>query len=107
MCPNNFTNYWVLSFLHVLRLLFLLLGLLLHLKSRLFTRSFLLKGEESPVCIRYDERLTIKHILLTCYDFIEIRESHFAAQSLRVLFQEISLEFFFGILKYINMFVRI
>ena len=33
--------------------------------------------------------LTIKHILLTCSDLIEIRKSHFTAQSLRMLFQEI------------------
>ena len=39
-----------------------------------------------------DECLTIEHILLTCSDFIEIRESHFTAKSLRMLFQDISPE---------------
>ena len=51
--------------------------------------SFLLKIEEPPVCIGCDEFLTIEHILLTCSDLIEVRESHFTAQSLRVLFHEI------------------
>ena len=32
---------------------------------------------------------TIEHILLTCSDFIEMRESHFTAKSLRMLFQDI------------------
>ena len=41
------------------------------------------------MCIGCDELLTIKHILLTCSDLIEIRQSHFTAQSLRELFQEI------------------
>ena len=40
-------------------------------------------------------------------DFTEIRESHFTAQSLRVLFQEISLEKIFNSLKGINIFGRI
>ena len=44
------------------------------------------------MCIGYDKRLTIEHILLTCSDFIEIRESHFIAKSLRMLFQDISPE---------------
>ena len=46
------------------------------------------------MCTGCDKRLTIEHILHTCSDFIEIRESHFADQSLCVLFQEISLEKF-------------
>ena len=49
------------------------------------THSFLLKGEEPPVCIRCDKRLTIEHILLTCSDFIEIRQSHFTAKSLHMV----------------------
>ena len=38
------------------------------------SHAFLLKGEEPPVCITCDELLTVKHILLFCSDFIEIRE---------------------------------
>ena len=57
------------------------------------THSFLLKGEEPQVCIVCNKRLTIEHILLTCSDFIEIRGSHFTAQSLRMLFQDISPDF--------------
>ena len=71
------------------------------------THSFLLKGEEPPMCIGCDELLTYEHILLTCSDFIEIRESHFTGQSLRVLFQEISPEKIFNFLKEINIFGKI
>ena len=42
------------------------------------------------MCIGCDKRLTIEHILLTCSDLIEIRECHFTAKSLRMLFQDIS-----------------
>ena len=68
------------------------------------THSFLLKGEKPPVCIGCDELLTIEHNLLNCSDLIEIRESHFTAQSLCVLFQEISPETIFNFLKEINNF---
>ena len=46
----------------------------LHFGHSFVTHSFLLKGEEPPVCIRCDELLTAEHILLTCSDLIEIRE---------------------------------
>ena len=45
-----------------------------------------------------DKRLTIEHILLTCSDLIEIRESHFTAKSLHMMFQDISSEKIFFLL---------
>ena len=66
----------------------------LHIGHSFITHSFLLTSEEPPMCIGCDECLTIEHILLTCSDFIEIRESHFTAKSLRMLFQDISPEIF-------------
>ena len=67
----------------------------LHPGHSYITHSFLLKGdrEEPPMCTGCDERLTIIRILLTCSDFIEIRESHFTAQSLRILFQSLRILF--------------
>ena len=52
----------------------------LHIGHSFITHSFLLKGEELPMCIGCDQHLTIEHILHTCSDFIEMRESHFTAQ---------------------------
>ena len=76
----------------------------LHIGHSFLIHSFLLKGEEPPVCIRCDKRLTIEHILLTCSDFIEIRERHFTAKSLCMLFKDISPEKIFNFLKEINIF---
>ena len=59
------------------------------------------------MCIRCDKRLTIEHILLICSDFIEIRESHFTAKSLRMKFKDISPENIFNVLKEINIFGNI
>ena len=79
----------------------------LHIGHSFITHSFLLKGEELPISTGCDELLTIEHILLTCSDLIEIRESHFTARSLRVLFQEILPEQIFNFLKEINIFGNI
>ena len=79
----------------------------LHIGHSVITHSFLLKGEEPPMCIRCDELLTIEHILLTCSGLVEIRERHFTAQSLHVLFQGISPEKIFNFLKEINIFGKI
>ena len=76
----------------------------LHIGHSFLTHSFLLKGEEPPVCIGCDKRLTLEHILLACLDFIEIRESHFTAKSLHILFKDISPEKIFYFLKEINIF---
>ena len=38
----------------------------LHIGHSFITHSFLLKGEEPPMCIGCDEVLTTEHILLTC-----------------------------------------
>ena len=79
----------------------------LHIGHSFITHSFLLKGEEPPVCIGCDEVLTIEHILLTCSDLMEIRERHLTGQSLRVLFQDIPPKKIFNFLKEINSFGKI
>ena len=58
------------------------------------------------MCIGCDKRLTIEHILLTIWDFTEIREGHFTAKSLCMLFQDISPEEIFYFLKQINIFEK-
>ena len=44
---------------------------------------------------------------MTCSDFIEIRENHFTANSLHMLFKDISPEKIFNFLKEINIFGKI
>ena len=59
------------------------------------------------MCIGCDQVLTVERILLTCSGLVEIRESHFTAQSLRVLFQDIPPVKIFNVLKEINIFGKI
>ena len=56
---------------------------------------------------RMYERLSTEHILITCSDCMETRESHFTAPSLRILFQEMELEKIFNFLKDINIFSKV
>ena len=82
--------------------------LYMHIGHSFLTHSFLLKGEEPPMCIGCDKRHVFNHrAYFTCSDFIEIRESHFTAKSLRMLFKDISPEKIFNFLKEINIFWKI
>ena len=63
----------------------------------------------SLVCVFLRRLLVpVEHILLTCSDFIEIRESHFTAKSLRMLFKDISPEKIFNfeiVFSYVCVFI--
>ena len=48
----------------------------LYIGHSYITQSFVLKGEELPVCIACDQRLTVEHILPFGSDIIEIGERH-------------------------------
>ena len=50
------------------------------------THSFLLKGEDLPLCIPCQEPFSMKHILLECTDFRIIRSRFFRVNSLNELF---------------------
>ena len=40
------------------------------------------------------ELLTVEYILLFCSDFVETKDQYFRAQALKVLFKEISLDYY-------------
>ena len=41
------------------------------------THSYLLKGDQMPECIPCYSALTVKHILIDCVDFMEVRQKYF------------------------------
>lgn len=53
------------------------------------THAYLLKGENAPQCTSCQEPLTVKHILITCKDFDEIRNKHYTAKTIRTLFRDV------------------
>ena len=70
------------------------------------THSFLLlKGEDHPFCIPYNESLSLEHVLLRCSDLTDLTEKYFRANSMRMLFRDVSLDSIFDFLKEINVFV--
>ena len=44
-----------------------------HIGYSYMTRSYLLKGDPMPECIPGYCALTVKHILIECVDFMEVR----------------------------------
>ena len=56
--------------------------------SRL-THSYLLSGDDSPTCQSCGIPLTVKHILVECANFRDIREKYFTVFSLADLFSRV------------------
>ena len=50
------------------------------------TYSYLLKGEEQPMCIRCDAPFTIKHVLLYFVDFENACNRYYRVSTLKELF---------------------
>ena len=73
------------------------------LKSYL-THSFILRKEEAPVCVACNTVLTVKHILIECADFLEVRKKYFKQKSLYLLFRNVSPEIIFDFLHEIGVF---
>ena len=69
-----------------------------------FTHSFLLSKNDAPWCIPCDCLITVKHILMECSDFIEIRNKYYVAESLKALFSNVKI---INFLKEINVYNKI
>ena len=66
--------------------------------SRL-THEFLLKGEPPPECIPCNCPLTIKHLLIECVDFNDVRQRFYQVPSLQDLFKTVNPEVILELLK--------
>ena len=66
--------------------------------SRL-THEFLLKGEPPPECIPCNCPLTIKHLLIECVDFNDVRQRFYQVPSLQDLFKTVKPEVILDFLK--------
>ena len=74
--------------------------------SRL-THSFLLRREDPPECIPCQCPLTIKHILVECLDFDQIRSRYFEVNGLRMTFASVNPSQIISYLKDIGLFHRL
>ena len=63
------------------------------------THEFLLKGEPPPECIPCNCLLTIKHLLIECVDFNDVRQRFYQVPSLQDLFKTVKPEVILEFLK--------
>ena len=56
------------------------------------THSYLLQGEEQPQCVGCDAPFTVRHFLLECGDFAQVRNNCFHVDNMKALFQDIHID---------------
>ena len=71
------------------------------------THSFLLKGEDPPLCIPCQEPFSVKHFLLDCMDFRITRARFFRVNSMKQLFDTVEPAKIFSFLKEIGIYSKI
>ena len=71
------------------------------------THSYLLQGEEQPHCVGCDASFTVRHILLECGDFAQVRNNCFHVLNMKRLFQDIHIDSIMTFLRQINLFNKI
>ena len=71
------------------------------------THSHLLQGEEQPQCVGCNAPFTVRHFLLECGDFAQVRNNCFHVNNMKELFQDIHIDSFMTFLRQINLFNKI
>ena len=71
------------------------------------THSYLLQGEEQPQCVGCDAPFTVRHFLLECGDFAQVRNNCFHVDNMKQLFQDIHIDSIMTFLRQINLFNKI
>ena len=71
------------------------------------THSYLLLGEEQPQCVGCDAPFTVRHFLLECGDFAQVRNNCFHVENMKQIFQDIHIVSFMTFLRQKNFFNKI
>ena len=71
------------------------------------THSYLLQGEEQPHRVGCDAPFTVRHILLECGDFAQVRNNCFNVLNMKQLFPGIHIDSNMTFLRQINLFNKI
>ena len=66
-----------------------------------------LQGEEQPQCVGCDAPFTVRHFLLECGDFAQVRNNCFHVDNMKELFQDIHIDSIMTFLRQINLFNKI
>ena len=71
------------------------------------TQLYLLQGEEQPQCVGCDAPFTVRHILLECGDFVQVRNICFHADNVKELIKDIHIDSIMTFLRQIHLFNKI
>ena len=71
------------------------------------THSYLLKGEEQPMCNLCAAPFTIKHVLLYCVDFENARNRYYRVSTLKELFESVEMANIFLYLKAFGLYTKL
>ena len=71
------------------------------------THSYLLQGEEQPQCVGCDAPFTVRHFLLECGDFAQVRNNCFHVDNMKELFQDIQFDSNMTFLRQTHLFNKI
>ena len=71
------------------------------------TYSYLLLGEEQPQCVGCDAPFTVRHFLLECEDFAQLRNNCFHVDNMKQLFQNIHTDSIMTFLRQMGLFNKI
>ena len=72
-----------------------------------FTHEYHVKKEPPPECIPCDCKFTMKHVLLECSDFSDIRRKYFSVSTMRELFGSIPHGLILNFLREIGLYNKI
>ena len=71
------------------------------------THSYLLLGEEQPQSVGCDSPFTVRHFLLECGGFAQVRNNRFHVENMKQLFQDTHIDSIMTFLRQINLFNKI
>ena len=71
------------------------------------THSFLLKREDPPFCVGCHQHITIKHVLLDCIEFSDVRPRFYNVNGLNELFGQVPPDVILSFLKEIGLYMKI
>ena len=68
------------------------------------THSYLLSGDNQPVCSACQSPLTVKHFLIECVNFAAIRSRYFSASSMKDVFKNVNGQCIIDFIKEIQFY---
>ena len=79
----------------------------LRLGHTIVMHSYLLLGEEHPQCVGCDAPFTVRHFLLECGDFAQVRNNCFHVENMKQLLQDIHIDSIMTFFRQIYLFNKI